>query len=210
MASKYFGKTAAEMAEIVAAERVEAGERSRRRWDAGIEDDCFVSEQCERQDRSDMSRAADLAALGWRCGFVGLCRLDGTPARGRWIASKWHGRADSWGTPKANGERGLDFIPGELLIASREGDQDACDKLRAKGFQWEMRRLPCDLRRSYPVNGRGFEGLYYSNLDTIPCDRDGNEVCTDALCYPAAAFFVGAACDAKYDLLMAAEESAAA
>lgn len=210
MASRYFGKSAAEMAEIVAAEAVEAGKRSQRRWDAGIEDDCFVSEKCEAQDRSDMNLAAELAAEGWRCGFVGLCRLDGTPARGRWIESKFRGRQDSWGTPKASGERGLDFIPGELLYASREGDQDACDKLRAKGFQWEMRRLPCDIKRSYPVNGRGFEGLYYSNLYVIAVDRVGAEVCADALCYSAASFFVGAACDAKYDLLMAAEESAAA
>lgn len=210
MSSKYFGKTAAEMAEIVAAETIEAGKRSQRRWDAGIEDDCFVSEQCERQDRSDMSLAAELAAEGWRCGFIGLCRLDGTPARGRWIESKFGRRTkSSWGTPK-RAERGLDFVSMELLHASRSGDQKACDKLRALGFQWEMRRLNCDIKRTYPVNGRGFEGLYYSNLFVIPVDRDGAEVCTDALCYPAEGFFVDGACDLKYELLMAAEESAAA
>jgi hypothetical protein len=98
----------------------------------------------------------------------------------------------------------------ELLHASRSGDQKACDKLRALGFQWEMRRLNCDIKRTYPVNGRGFEGLYYSNLFVIPVDRDGAEVCTDALCYPAEGFFVDGACDLKYELLMAAEESAAA
>jgi hypothetical protein len=209
MSSKYFGKSVTEMAEIISAENREWARRSQARWDAGIEDDCFVSEKCEAQDRSDMRLAADLAAQGWRCGFVGLCRLDGTPARGRWIESKWRGRQDSWGTPKANGERGLDFIPGELLLASREGDQDACDKLRARGFQWEMRRLNCDIKRTYPVNGRGFEGLYYSNLFVIPVDRDGAEVCTDALCYSAESFFVGAACDAKYDLLIEADAVAA-
>jgi hypothetical protein len=206
MSSKYFGKSVTEMAEIVAALELRNAKRAQERAAADLDDSNF-SAHCEAQDRADALLAAELAADGWRCGFVGLCRLDGAPARGRWIASKFRA-VDSWGTPK-RGARGLDFIDGELLIASREGDQDACDKLRALGFQWEMRRLHCDVQRSYPVNGRGMEGMHYSNLAVIPVDRDGAEVCTDALCYSAQSFFVGAACDAKYDLLIEADAAAA-
>ena len=51
MASRYFGKSAAEMAEIVAAEAVEAGKRSQRRWDAGIEQAVRFADD-EREERA--------------------------------------------------------------------------------------------------------------------------------------------------------------
>ena len=141
--------------------------------DEGCLDRGVGSEVMSAQQRSTITRRIEIAEAGGRVGFVGLCRLDGTPARGKWYPSKWSS-LEAWGTPKANGERGLDFIDGETLYASRCGDSHAVEKLAAKGFRWETRRLRADARYSYGGK-RGLAGVFYGTLLTVAVDENGEE-----------------------------------
>ena len=199
----YFGTPAAEMTAAVAAEKARLAKLNSDRYDRGCEDDSFLSQKCESICLGEMEEAAELAEMGWRMGFVGLRRVDGTPARGRWIKSKFYGKQDSWGTPKVDG-RGLDFISGDLIYKSRTGDQKACDKLRALGFEWVTCRTYVNSRTVYP-NTRGLEGLYFAHTNRFACDKDGNEVCADALYYPAESFFVDEAAEVVQQMRWASE-----
>ena len=160
-------------------------------WD-GCYDISGTSERLDGQERNELLRKVELAADGWRMGFVGLCRLDGSTATGRWIEGRY---GHAWGAPKADGSRGLDFLSQELLYASRCGDAKAVAKLRAKGYEWQSRRCRADCRYFFAEGSRGWSGVYSANLVTYPCDATGNRICCDALVYPADAFFLDGAAD---------------
>lgn len=183
--------TVEELEHELAQHNARVAEDSRIRWE-GCLDEAPGSHTMNLSRRHEIEERLRLARDGYRTGFVGLCRLDGTTATGRWIDSKWRGKARSWGTPKPDGTRGLAFISGDLLLASRGVGPAAVKanaKLRALGFQWESRRLRAWAETRYPESKRGWEGVFYGRLCTYPVDRDGNELCPDGLVYPADEFF---------------------
>ncbi len=182
----HFNTDAETLATELAAEQARISQLNSDRYEQGRDDDSFISQKCEQHHLSHMERSLELARMGWRMGFVGLCRLDGTPARGRWIDGKW---GSSWMTTDAAGERV--FIKTDTIYDSRAGREKATAKLLAMGFRWETRRLPCDCKWFY--SGKGFVGLYSGSLVTFPVDADGRETCRDALVYPAESFFVDGA-----------------
>ena len=190
MSKTHFGKTLATLTAELAAYRAHVAEQQDRRIRDCTDGDCFVSEKVEQMHEIELERAAELAAEGWRAGFVGLCRVDGTTAKGRWVDSKWSS-VGAWMTTNAAGERV--FIRGELLHDSRAGSEKATAKLLDLGFRWESRRCYADARRYFPSSG--LAGMWSSNLVTIPVDRDGRECCADALVYSADTFFVDGAAD---------------
>jgi hypothetical protein len=185
--SRHFGKTVATLTAERAAYAAEVAEREAARWRDGREDDSFVSQKVEQHQLMELEAALELAAQGWKVGFVGLCRLDGTPARGRWVRSKWGG--DNWMTTSTAGERV--FVNGDLTVESRSGSQKAIDKLAALGFRWETRRLYACAEWHYA--GQGVAGLWSGSLLVTPCDEQGREVCRDAMVYAASRFFLDGA-----------------
>ena len=186
---KHFNASVADLAALLAAEQARIAQLNTERYEQGRDDDSFVSQKCEQQHLSQLERSLELARMGWRMGFVGLCRLDGAPARGRWVKSPF---GTSWMTDDATGSRV--FVKSDTLYQSRCGREKATAKLLAMGFRWETRRLPCDCRWVYPA-GTGFAGLYSGSLVTFAVDASGNEACRDAVVYPAEAFFIDGAGD---------------
>ena len=197
MTTTYFGQSlAAIQAELAqhAARRIENEERRDKYM---LDDDSFVSQKAEQLRDSELRRAEALAADGWKTGFVGLCRNDGTTAKGRWVDSKWSALG-SWMTTNAAGERV--FVRGEDIMASRGGSTKAIEKLAALGFRWESRRCYADARYFYPESARGFAGMWQANLVTYPVDATGRECCNDALVYTAEHFFTDGAGDVAHGI----------
>jgi hypothetical protein len=182
--------TIAELEADLATHYRRRAEADQSRWDSCL-DEAPGSSTLDSSIQSEIIARLALAREGYRVGFVGLCRLDGSPAKGQWYESKWRSRGSSWGTPKPDGSRGLAFISGELIYASRgvgPGAVKANEKLAAMGFRWEGRRLRAWAETRYP-DGMGTIGIFYASLRTFPADADGNPMCRDSLVYPAREFF---------------------
>ena len=193
--STMFGTDLATLRAQAAQYTADRAASERRRIDSCMDDDCFVSQKVESQRAHEFERALELAAEGWRWGFVGLCWQDGTPAKGRWVSSKFSS-VDNWMAVHPDGRRV--FVPGEVTVSSRSGCARAIAKLEALGLRWESRRLRATCGYVFPDSARGFEGLWSGSLATWPVDENGKRVCDDALVYAADEFFFdGAAAIAR-------------
>ena len=199
----HFKTSPADLAAQLAAHNARVAANEERRWANGQEDDSFVSQKCESLTRSELERSLELAEGGWKLGFVGLCHLDGSPVKGRWVASKFRRGAQNFMVTSGRGP--VVFLSGDDLYMSRAGKLAATEKLLGLGFRWETRRLWTDCGYVYPEGSRGFAGLYSGTLCVWPVDADGNKVCTNALVYPAEEFFCDGASSLARGLLWSDE-----